>query len=66
MYFDNLTIAGLAIASVTALLPLFFGREMIRVHEDGTSASAPSSSQSAASETVPGEMDCATATETCR
>jgi hypothetical protein len=65
MYLDNLTFAGLAIASVTALLPLFFGREMIRVQEDDTSAFATSPRQSDARET-PSEIDCATAPEACR
>jgi len=34
MYFDNLTIAGIAAASLYALLPLLFGRETLRVKED--------------------------------
>jgi hypothetical protein len=65
MYIDNLTIAGLAVASVTAMLPFLFGREMIRVQEDDASATAPSPRQSNASESVPSEIECATASEAC-
>lgn len=32
-YFDTLTIAGLAIGSLYLLLPLWFGRETLRVDE---------------------------------
>jgi hypothetical protein len=35
MYFDNLTLAGIAVVAVYALLPFVFGREMLRVEEDG-------------------------------
>jgi hypothetical protein len=65
MYFDSLTIAGLAVASVTAILPLLFGREMIRVQEDGTTATTPSPRQTGDWETVPTEIDCVTAPEAC-
>ena len=65
MYFDNLTIAGLAVAAVTALIPLFFGRELFRVREDESSDPAYSSNQPEASESVVGELDCATAPEAC-
>jgi hypothetical protein len=64
MYFDNLTIVGLTVASVMALLPLFFGKEMIRVQEDDTRASVPSPRQSGVSEAIPNEIECAT--ETCQ
>ena len=33
MFIDNLTIAGVAAASLYALLPLFFGKETLRVSE---------------------------------
>jgi hypothetical protein len=66
MYIDNLTIAGLAVASITAMLPFIFGREMIRVQEDGTSATTPSSPrQTDDLEAVPSEIDCVTAPEAC-
>ena len=65
MYFDNLTIAGLAVAAVTALLPFFFGREMIHVCEEEMSDSAYTPRQSDASETAVSEIDCATAPESC-
>lgn len=35
MYFDNLTLAGIAAVTVYGLLPFLFGREMLRVEEDG-------------------------------
>jgi hypothetical protein len=38
MYFDNLTIAGILVASAYGLLPLLFGRELWRVAEDGADA----------------------------
>ena len=66
MYFDNLTIAGLAVASLTALLPLVFGRETLRVREDDTTASAPSSQRSDAIGSIPPDIDCAAAPEGCR
>jgi hypothetical protein len=44
MYVDNLTIAGLASAFVYTLLPLFFGRETLRVDE---SAETPISRRAA-------------------
>ena len=65
MFFDNLTIAGLVVATVTALLPLFFGRELIRVQTDVTNTPAPPPRESDASETVLSEIDCATAAEAC-
>ena len=65
MFFDNLTIAGLVVATVTAMLPFFFGKEMIRVQEDDKSASIPSPRQSDLGETVLSEFDCATAPEAC-
>jgi hypothetical protein len=34
MFFDNLTIAGLVAVSFYALLPLLFGKEILRVEED--------------------------------
>ena len=34
MYIDNLTIAGVVVASLYGLLPLFFGRKLLRVDED--------------------------------
>lgn len=37
MYFDNLTIAGTLAVSLYALLPLLFGKEFLRVHEDDES-----------------------------
>lgn len=33
MYFDNLTITGLLAAGLYLLLPLLFGREILRVEE---------------------------------
>ena len=65
MYFDNLTIAGLVAATLTALIPFLFGREMIRVREDEMSGSTNAPSHSEAGETVVNEIDCATAPETC-
>jgi hypothetical protein len=38
MHFDNLTIAGVLVASTYGLLPLLFGREFWRVAEDGPDA----------------------------
>lgn len=35
MYIDTLTIAGIIAASLFLLLPLWFGREFIRVEEEG-------------------------------
>ena len=35
MYFDNLSLAGIAVVAVYGLLPFVFGREMLRVEEDG-------------------------------
>jgi hypothetical protein len=34
MYIDNLTIAGILVVIPFALLPLLFGREILRVEED--------------------------------
>ena len=36
MFFDNLTVAGVAIVSLYGFLPLLFGREFIRVEDDKT------------------------------
>ena len=38
MYFDNLTIAGILVVALYGLLPLLFGREIIRVEEDSGEA----------------------------
>jgi predicted histidine transporter YuiF (NhaC family) len=35
MFFDNLSMAGLLVVMPYALLPLLFGREFLRVMEDG-------------------------------
>jgi hypothetical protein len=43
MFFDNLTFVGFLVAGFYALLPLLFGREFLKVKDDGmTSASEPS------------------------
>jgi len=34
MYFDNLSLAGIAVVALYGLLPLLFGRETLRVEED--------------------------------
>jgi hypothetical protein len=39
MYFDNLTIAGLVTAGLYLLLPLLFGRELVRVEEESDPSS---------------------------
>lgn len=41
MYFDNLTLAGLAVAGLYLLLPLLFGRELLRVEEAETAGDTP-------------------------
>ena len=44
MYFDNLTIAGILMLAPYALLPVLFGRELIRVderEEETSSGAAP-------------------------
>jgi hypothetical protein len=62
MYFDNLTIAGITVATVTALLPLLFGREALRVAEEPGSdgrADRPGSARPSA------DIDCAAQAELC-
>jgi hypothetical protein len=39
MYIDTLTIAGIIASSLFLLLPLWFGRELIRVEEEGADRS---------------------------
>lgn len=41
MYFDNLTIAGILVVALYGLLPLLFGREIIRVEADSETQPAP-------------------------
>ena len=36
MFFDHLTFAGIAIVSLYGLLPLLFGKELLRVEEEET------------------------------
>ena len=63
MYIDNLTIAGLAVALVTALLPLLFGREALRVREDETTDAAR---EAADASDLALDMDCDAQPEPCR
>ncbi|MGA7979365.1 MAG: hypothetical protein WCA32_03965 [Chromatiaceae bacterium] len=44
MYFDNLTIVGLAAISLYGLLPLAFGREFLWVKEEMGQGAVPSHS----------------------
>jgi hypothetical protein len=60
MYIDNLTIAGLAVALVTALLPLLFGREALRVREDETTSVESEGTDLAIN------VDCGAEPEPCR
>lgn len=59
MFFDNLTVAGLVMALPYALLPWLFGREFVRVAEEGCNetattrpAEAPAAPQSTAGAAV--------------
>lgn len=38
MYFDNLSLAGIAVVALYGLLPFVFGRETLRVEEEGGDA----------------------------
>lgn len=60
MYIDNLTIAGLAVALVTALLPLMFGREALGVREDEATATHAEGSN------LTEDIDCGAQPEPCR
>jgi hypothetical protein len=51
MYFDNLTIAGVLVASAYGLLPLLFGREFWRVAEDCADIAQPPASAPATVQT---------------
>lgn len=59
MFFDNLTVAGLLMAVPYTLLPLLFGREFLRVADEGSDqratargAQAPQTADHAAPATV--------------
>lgn len=51
MYLDNLTIAGLLITSLYALVPLLFGKETLRVEDDQDIEQSRSSRRPSARET---------------
>jgi len=66
MYFDNLTIAGVAVASVTALLPLLFGKEALRVREEDTSSPSPHRPEPTRNASVAPDAGCDAQPEPCR
>jgi hypothetical protein len=47
MYFDTLSLTGLLVAASYALLPLLFGREVLRVVDDAPDGALPLSPASA-------------------
>lgn len=66
MYFDNVTIAGLAVAFLTALLPLLFGKEALRVQEDDPSTAQPETRERAESPRLVANIDRGVHPEPCR
>ena len=66
MYFDNLTIAGIAVALMTALLPLLFGKEALRVVEDEATATDPYRGHRFANTDLTADADCGAQPEPCR
>ena len=66
MILDNLTIAGLLAAGLCALLPLLFGREFLKVEDDGmTSAPEPPCSDRGGAPAGVQRLAGQTSTETC-
>lgn len=61
MYFDNLTIAGIVAVSLYALLPVLFGKEILRVEDDTAESGRPSAHGSddiAVAPGIRGRSDC--------
>ena len=58
MYFDNLTIAGILMVAPYALLPLLFGREMLRIADDQLERPRPVSGASPNLPRLPEGIDC--------
>ena len=61
MYFDNLTMAGLLTVALYALLPLLFGREMLRVEEEQGGSGSPDAGRFTSYRQLPAAGDCADA-----
>ena len=66
MYFDNMTIVGLGVAFLTALLPLLFRKEALRVREDDTSTAQGATRERVASPQRVADIDCDVHPEPCR
>jgi hypothetical protein len=66
MYFDNITIVGLAVAFLTALLPLLFGKEALRVREDDTPTPEGAARERVSSPRRVADIDCSVNPEPCR
>ena len=66
MYIDNMTIIGLVVAFVTALLPLLFGKEALRVREGDTSTAQSATRERVARPQRVADIDCDAHPEPCR
>lgn len=58
MYFDNLTIAGILMVAPYALLPLLFGRELVRVADDQPESPQPARVTGENLPGLPAGIDC--------
>ena len=57
MFFDNLTIAGIAVIACFAILPLLFGKEFLRVEEADSEPGPGAARENAAADPCEGRRD---------